>query len=150
MPKVSRIEVITTGARRRWTLAEKQRIVAESFAFPRNVSGTAHRHGLSNGQLFAWRRLAREGKLVMGGDGAGFVPAIVAGGHCVPDPPNDPHLETLSLQFGAGTPAGGRMEIVLSGNRRVIVGTNVDAAALKRVLDVLEGRPVCRSPREGR
>ncbi len=28
--KVSRLEVITTGARRRWTLLEKQRIVAES------------------------------------------------------------------------------------------------------------------------
>jgi transposase len=30
MSKVSRLEVIQAGARRRWTLAEKQRIVAES------------------------------------------------------------------------------------------------------------------------
>jgi len=28
MPKVSTLEVIETGARRRWTLEEKQRIVA--------------------------------------------------------------------------------------------------------------------------
>lgn len=31
MPKVSRLEVVSTGARRRWTLEEKQRIVAESY-----------------------------------------------------------------------------------------------------------------------
>jgi hypothetical protein len=33
--QVSRLEVISTGARRRWTLAEKQRIVAESYSAPR-------------------------------------------------------------------------------------------------------------------
>ncbi len=59
--KVSRLEVISTGARRRWTLAEKRRIVAESFSAP--VSATARRNGLSASQLFNWRRLAREGRL---------------------------------------------------------------------------------------
>lgn len=29
--KVSRLEVVSTGARRRWTLEEEQRIVAESY-----------------------------------------------------------------------------------------------------------------------
>jgi transposase len=38
MLKVSRLDVISSGARRRWTLAEKQRIVAESYAAPRQVS----------------------------------------------------------------------------------------------------------------
>jgi len=33
--KVSRLDVISTGARRRWTLIEKQRIVAESYTAPR-------------------------------------------------------------------------------------------------------------------
>ena len=32
MSKVSRLDVISSGARRRWTLEEKQRIVAESYA----------------------------------------------------------------------------------------------------------------------
>jgi len=62
MPKVSRLEVISTGARRRWTLAEKQRIVAESYDGHRQVSATARRNGLSASQLFTWRRLAREGR----------------------------------------------------------------------------------------
>lgn len=59
MPNVSRLEVVSTGARRRWTLEEKQRIVAESYSGPRLVSVTARRNGLSTSQLFTWRRLAR-------------------------------------------------------------------------------------------
>jgi transposase len=41
MPKVSRIEVVSTGARRRWTLAEKRRIVAESNGGRGEVSDEA-------------------------------------------------------------------------------------------------------------
>ncbi|MCA1363358.1 transposase [Bradyrhizobium sp. IC3069] len=63
MPKVSRLEVVSTGARRRWTLEEKQRILTESYGGSRLVSVTARRNGLSTSQLFTWRRLAREGKL---------------------------------------------------------------------------------------
>ena len=66
MPKVSRLEVIQTGSRRRWTLEEKRRIVAESDSGTRQVSATARRYGLSTGQLFTWRRLVRKGRL--GGD----------------------------------------------------------------------------------
>jgi transposase len=56
MPKVSRLEVIQTGSRRRWTAEEKRWIVAESESGLRQVSATARRHGLSSGQLFTWRR----------------------------------------------------------------------------------------------
>jgi transposase len=63
MSKVSRLDVISTGARRRWPLVEKQRIVAESYGMPRIVSATARRNGLSASQLFTWRRLAKEGRL---------------------------------------------------------------------------------------
>jgi len=37
-----------TGARRRWTLEEKQRIVAESFSAPRNASATGSVQNLSH------------------------------------------------------------------------------------------------------
>lgn len=139
MPKISRLEVIETGARRRWTAEEKQRIVAESFGAPRIVSATARRHGLSNSQLFTWRRLAREGKLVMGDDAAAFVPAVVAE-HRMADAPLEPGPESLLVKADRNVRAAGRMEIVLSGARRVIVGSDVDAAALMRVIDALERR----------
>jgi transposase len=150
MPKISRLEVIETGARRRWTPEEKQRIVAESFGAPRVVSATARRNGLSNSQLFTWRRLAREGKLVVEDDAAAFVPAVVAAEHGMADEPPEPRPESSPLQTGRKARAAGRMEIVLFGARRVIVGSDVDAAALMRVIDVLERRPVCRSLGEGR
>ena len=78
MPRVTRLDVISTGARRRWTLEEKQRIVAESYSAPRLVSATARRHGLSASQVFAWRRLARTGRLVVNEDAVTFAQAVVA------------------------------------------------------------------------
>lgn len=138
MPRVSTLEVIETGARRRWTLEEKQRIVAESFSAPRVVSATARRYGLSTSQLFNWRRLAREGKLVGEDEEPAFVPALVA-----PDGPcqgTTADAEAPPAGAPAETTSGGRMVIVLSGGRRVIVGADVDAAALRRVIDALERR----------
>lgn len=138
MAKFSTLEVIETGSRRRWTLEEKQRIVAESFSAPRVVSATARRYGLSNSQLFNWRRQAREGNLVGETEGAAFVPAIVA--------PDSPRAATVaetrsaSLDDSATHQSGGRMVIVLSDGSRVIVGNDVDAAALKRVITALERR----------
>jgi transposase len=138
MPKVSTLEVIETGTRRRWTLEEKQRIVAESFSAPRVVSATARRHGLSTSQLFNWRRQAREGHDVWEDEGSAFVPAIVG-----PDSPREAAVaETQSPPSAdsAARPSGGRMVIVLSGGCRVIVGNDVDAAALRRVITALDRR----------
>ena len=50
------------NARRRWSAAEKLRIVEESFSAPRLASATARRHGISNQLLFAWRKVY-EGRL---------------------------------------------------------------------------------------
>ena len=138
MSKVSTLEVIETGARRRWTLEEKQRIVAESFSAPRVVSATARRHDLSTSQLFNWRRLAREGKLTAGIEGPHFVPALVAPDtQCEDSAAGSDAPPSASPAVKAGS---GSMVIVLPGGCRVIVGRDVDAAALRRVVDVLERR----------
>jgi transposase len=129
MPKLSRLEVIETGARRRWSLAEKRRIVAESDSAPRLVSATARRYGLSVSQLFGWRRLARDGRLGADDDATGFVAAVMVAESWAAAAPTAP------AALGQG-----RMEIVLSGARRVIVDKGVDAAALARVIGVLERR----------
>jgi len=131
--RVTRLEVVDTGRRRRWTDEEKLRIVEESFSAPRLVSATARRNGISNALLFAWRKAYREG---LRGAVAGFVPAIVA--------PEETATETPMEERRAPTPDAdrdracrGRMVIVLGSNRRVIVDSDVDAAALRRVLEVL-------------
>lgn len=131
MSKVSRLEVIQTGARRRWTLEEKLRIVAESSQGPQLVSATAQRHGLSVNQLFVWRRLVREGKLGGEGEGPAFIPAIVA-----------------TKAVGAIGRSGpfdcserrGRIEVVLSEPRRLIVDGDVDPMAVARLAVSLERR----------
>ena len=57
--EVRRIELITgSGRRRRWSRADKARIVVESLEPGANVSEVARRNGLSPQQLFAWRREA--------------------------------------------------------------------------------------------
>src|SRR5208283_4427656 len=81
---VSRLEIVDTGRRRRWSEAEKLRIVEESFSAPRQISATARRHGISNALLFAWRKAYREGRL---GVVPGFVPAVVAPGEGACEPP---------------------------------------------------------------
>ena len=128
MPKVGRLDVITTGARRRWAVEEKWRIVAESYSAPRVVSATARRYGISTSQLYRWRRLALEDRLGADDGAQGLAPAVI-----VPEKP----AAVLSASVVA---AVGRMEIVLAGARRVIVDKGVDAAALARVIEVLERR----------
>ena len=140
MPKISRLEMVATGARRRWTPEAKQRIVAESYVVPRNVSATARRHGMSTSQLFTWRRQAREGKLAMANDDddVAFVPAVITRERSMPGSSAVGGPENSVKQSDRPTPAAGRMEIVLAGGRRIIVGSDVDAAALARVLESLE------------
>ena len=113
-----RIEVITgVGRRRRWTEEEKAWIVAESLDPAASVSAVARRYGLHPSQLFVWRqRLAAP----VVREAPAFVPVVVA-------------------ENGA-TPAemAGRIEIALE-SVVVRVGADVDAAALRRVLEVVRG-----------
>src|SRR5712664_133635 len=139
MSKVARLEVISVGARRNWALGEKQRIVAESYAAPRQVSVTARRNGLSASQLFTWRRLAREGRLVEADETTMFAPAIIRGESLAGSQRSVPkHVAENVPSPSCLTTASGRIEIVLMQGPRVIIDTGVDAAALRRVLDVLE------------
>jgi len=51
-----RIELITRGERRRrWSLEEKQAIVAESLAPNASLTAVARRHEIGTGLLYAWR-----------------------------------------------------------------------------------------------
>ena len=119
---VSRLEVVETGRRRRWTEDEKLRIVAESLSGSRQVASTARRYGLSRSLLTTWRRQFRV--QAVGEEGAaGFVPAVV-----VPEAPSQ------------AVSASRRMEIVTRNGRRIVVDAGVDVAALERVLDLLERR----------
>lgn len=122
---MSRLEVVEMGRRRRWSDAEKLRIVQESLAGRRMVSATARQHGISRSLLTTWRRLYREGRL--GDDGApSFAPVIVA-----PEP-------VSATAVSRPEPRADRVEIVLVSGRRLLVDSAIDPAALRRLVQVLE------------
>ncbi len=53
----------TQRKRQRWPLAEKRRIVEATLAPGASVALIARANGVNANQVFAWRRLYREGKL---------------------------------------------------------------------------------------
>ena len=68
------IEIITgKERRRRWSAAEKLRIVAEAEEPGACIKAVATRHDVYPSLLFYWRRQVREGRLGAG-DPTGFVP----------------------------------------------------------------------------
>ena len=73
--QVSRLDVVDSGRRRRFSDEAKLAIVAESYRGPKQVSATARRHGITRFQLNSWRKAHREGRLG-GGSWEGFVPAL--------------------------------------------------------------------------
>ena len=110
--------------RRAWSAEEKRRIVAESFAPGASVSVVARRHDVNANLLFTWRRQCRANGSPSVVATTGFVPASIAA---------EPPAAALPI----ASVSAGRMEIVLASGDRVIVGADVDAAALARVVTVL-------------
>ncbi len=132
--------------RRSWSDEEKRRIVAECQGPGTSVSEVARRHDVNANQVFTWRRqFAEEAS-------SAFVPVIV--------PPEGAGVVELEASTAVERPpitasppppeVSGRMEVVLEQGRRIIVDRTVSAAALSRVLGVLERRPAGRSLGEDR
>jgi transposase len=130
--RFSRMEIIDCGRRRRFTDEAKLAIVAESFNGPRQVTATAQRHGITRWQLNAWRRAAREGRLVRR-SANDFVPALVVGDPVVAITP-----PAASVAVPPSIMGHGRMEVVGTNGRRVIVGQDVDVDVLLRLMRGLE------------
>ena len=103
---------------RRWSEAQKRRIVTESYRSGDSVSVVAHRHGVHASVLFKWRRRCHK----PADTSSGFVPLVV---------------ETPEVASEALT---GRVEIVLGADVRVVVDATVHAPALARVLAVVGRR----------
>ena len=118
-----RIEVITrTERRRRWSIAEKQAIVAESLEPNVSIAGIARKHGIGTGQLYGWRHQFLANRR---DKAAGFA-----------------QVELLSEPRRLAGPIvspPGMIEIVLPGGPTIRVDAQVDAQALRRVLAVLRG-----------
>ena len=143
-----RIEVITRGERRRrWSIEEKREIVAESLGTGVRPSEIIHRHGITSGQLYAWRQqLTRRMDGPSAHPPAGFARVdVVAGEREVPAPPVT-ETSAVATKSQAHVPAvatlrtKGLIEIVLPGGISVRVDAHVDDRALRCVLAALHAR----------
>jgi transposase len=126
------IEIITgRERRRRWSVAEKLGIVAESQEPGARVCDVATRHDVSPRLLHGWRCLARQGRL-RSGDAIDFVPVRLAssmsdGSAPQPTPP-------ASVDHGAAA-----IEVVLPSGGKVLIRRDTPVAMLRAVIAGLRG-----------
>lgn len=120
---ISRLEVLEgpTG-RRNWPDEVKAQIVAESFEPGVKVSAVARRHGMMPQHLTAWRRLAREGRLVLPSAGEESFAQLVVG---------DPRAAEHDDRCGCGAIS------IETGGIVVRVPVDISAARLGDVVRVL-------------
>jgi transposase len=123
--------VDTTSTKRRrnraWPEELKREIVAASFAPGASVSMVARRYDINTNQVFAWRKLYRDGApAVAERSGPVLVPVTIT---------TDPGTDASPAPSAVDT-----IEIELACGYRVRVGSGVDAQVLRLVLDVLERR----------
>jgi transposase len=126
--------VLSPERRRRWTRAEKARIIEESLASETSVAEVARRHDVHPNLLHAWRRQARTGTLVRGRD-VGIVPA---GGDFAPVVIASDGGMARAMRSDAGAD-GSVIELVLRNGRVLRLPADVAPARVAALADMLEG-----------
>jgi transposase-like protein len=128
------MEIITgVERRRRWSLEEKLRIVAETEQPGSGIAEIARRYEISRGLLWNWRSQVRRGVL------RPEPPPVFLPVRTISDPAagNDAKHVSPSATAGAEQVSGGRIEITLPDGTSVKVGHDVVLATLRRVMTAL-------------
>jgi transposase len=125
------IEIITgKERRRRWSVEEKRRIVAESHEPGASVTAVAARHDVYPSLVFNWRRQFRDGRLPSAGS-SGFVPVRLTGAEARPERP------PAAVASGDGAAMG--IEIALPDGIRLYISHAAQLPLLRGVLAALRG-----------
>jgi transposase len=126
------IEIINgRERRRRWSVEDKLRLVAETHEAGACVRQVAARHDVYPGLLFTWRRQVREGRLLPAATSL-FVPVRTLGAA-----PAE-RAGSAEARSVAGR-SSGQIEIELRDGSRVRVDSDVGLMALRRVIAALRG-----------
>ena len=129
-PEVEILSVTDTGRRRRWTDAQKVRIVEESFGPRGSMSETARRHDIGRTLLVRWRRQYRDGELAGGAAPLRFMPLTLAAPEAPAIPPA-PEPKPLPALID-------RAEIILLNGRRLSISATIDPVVLTRLVQALD------------
>jgi transposase len=114
--------------RRRWTAAEKLRIVAESGSSSLSIAEFARRHDVHPNLVHVWRRQAQTGELSVAADGeANFVAVSVAG--------ESSAAGLIADEAGVGTV----VEVMLRNGRVLRLPEGVAPQRVALLADALEG-----------
>ena len=129
MSTKSGMGITATGRRRNrsWPEALKREIVAATYAPGSSVSMVARHYDVNANQVFSWRKRYRDDPRA---------PVMPAASQLIP-------VVVTAEQDSVATQSSyvaETIEIDLAGKYRVRVSSDVDAQALRRVLDVLERR----------
>jgi transposase len=113
------IEVITSvERRRRWSAAEKERLVSASLEPGASVSAVARQAGMHPSQLYGWRR-----QLLRPSQAAASFAAV-----------------RIAAEPGsAGLPAGGLIEVEFASGSRMRITGPIDPATLTTTIAMLAG-----------
>ena len=130
-PEVEILSVTDTGRRRRWTDAEKVRIVEASLVG--GVAETAQRHDVGRTLLVRWRRQYREGHLANGPAQPRFMPVTVSS----PATAKAHFMPPVSGPLSADDKSG-LVEITLVNGRRLSVAATIDPRVLARLVQALD------------
>ena len=118
------MDVVDTGRRRRFSVAEKIRIVEESLSGLNMVRSTARRYGIAVSGLYLWRKQYQRGEL------GGSAPAF----HAVEF---FPEAVAAALQAPVACESS-QVEIVLLDGRRLLVADTINPAVLTRLVGLVE------------
>ena len=129
------MEIITgVERRRRWSLEEKLRIVAESERPGIGIAEIARRHEISRGLLWNWRSQVRRGVL------RPELPPVFLPVQTISEPANGNGMMRAEPSSVTGVdPAAStdKVEITLPDGTSVKVGHDVSVVTLRRVMSVL-------------
>ncbi len=127
----------TAGAlilRRRWTADQKRQLVWDALNSGKPMARFARQHGIHPSVMHRWlKELTRPILTVGPGTPTTFAAVRVAEVPLLPAPE-----APLPVPISAPDRCHGMIEIELAGGRRIRVGPNVDADALRRVVAVLD------------
>ena len=125
---------IITGVerRRRWSLEEKLRLVAESERPGSGIAEVARRYEVSRGLLWNWRSQVRRGVL------RPEPPSVFLPVQTISEAANGTkRVEACSATEPDAAVSGGKIEITLPDGTSVKVGHDVGLLTLRRVMTVL-------------